>query len=539
MRAWKRILAFLLAFAMLLVCTVAVANENDTPPMNVPGGSEGGNDTPPMNVPDDEEGELPATSGICGLDVTWAYANGVLTIACTNGPNDMDSYDETSPAPWAPLAAEIQTVVLGDGLLGIGDEAFRDCTALTAVEIPASCSQIGARAFKDCTALFSVSFFGETTYLIKDEAFAGCTALTVIDLGARVERVETGAFSGCSELVSVTFSKRMEKIAENVFAGCNKLAYVTYGGTEAERANIEIQSGNDKLTGASWTYNGTSGGSGGGQVVVIIDIDPIPDDGNKLVFAQESLPAGNTVEINGVPYEITDGKVSLPEDVTDGIVVEYTFHEGDPTDVHTQYPTSLKVWVIHEENGEYTAERVEDLDDILQYSGSSIRITGVKGIRMITSVPTDRKAILARAGIAGFKLKEYGTIVQWDSELNGAPLTLETPNVKRAYAYHKDDSGAVTDPVFKTVGNLTQYTNVLVGLTDEKCIPDLAMRPYMIVTDDDGTEYVIYGGTIHRSIGYIAYQNRAAFAPGSASYAYIWNIIHVVYGDQYDAEYQG
>ena len=42
-----------------------------------------------------------------------------------------------------------------------------------------------------------------------------------------------------------------------------------------------------------------------------------------------------------------------------------------------------------------------------------------------------------------------------------------------------------------------------------------------------------------RSIGYIAYQNRAVFDPGTDAYQYVWEIIHAVYGDQYDSEYQG
>ena len=49
----------------------------------------------------------------------------------------------------------------------------------------------------------------------------------------------------------------------------------------------------------------------------------------------------------------------------------------------------------------------------------------------------------------------------------------------------------------------------------------------------------IYGGTVYRSIGYIAYQNRNAFKTGSEAYNYVWNIIHYVYGDQYDADYKG
>ncbi|MBQ6903824.1 MAG: hypothetical protein IJQ26_04830, partial [Lachnospiraceae bacterium] len=86
---------------------------------------------------------------------------------------------------------------------------------------------------------------------------------------------------------------------------------------------------------------------------------------------------------------------------------------------------------------------------------------------------------------------------------------------------------------------LIQYTNVLTFDDMEKCKPDLAMRPYMKLTNSDGDALVIYGGIIHRNIGYIAYQNRNAFKSTTAAYKYIWEIIHAVYGNLYDADYKG
>ena len=91
---------------------------------------------------------------------------------------------------------------------------------------------------------------------------------------------------------------------------------------------------------------------------------------------------------------------------------------------------------------------------------------------------------------------------------------------------------------FQDTGKLIRYTNVLVGMTNEKCVTDLAMRPYMILANSAGERITVYGGTIRRSIGFIAYQNRNAFGPGSAAYRYLWDIIHSVYGDRYDADYK-
>lgn len=65
------------------------------------------------------------------------------------------------------------------------------------------------------------------------------------------------------------------------------------------------------------------------------------------------------------------------------------------------------------------------------------------------------------------------------------------------------------------------------------------MRPYMILQDAAGTSYTLYGGTVYRSIGYVAYQNRNSFRPGTAAYDYVWEIIRYVYGSEYDSEYKG
>ena len=136
----------------------------------------------------------------------------------------------------------------------------------------------------------------------------------------------------------------------------------------------------------------------------------------------------------------------------------------------------------------------------------------------------------------GYTLEETGTIVAWDSEMGEKDLVLGASYTKKGTAYSKANK---KDPVFKKTGSgLLQYTNSLVGYTDAQCEPDLAMRPYMILKNAAGETVTLYGGTVHRSIGYIAYQNRNAFKPGSAAYEYIWGIIRAAYGNTYDAEYK-
>ncbi len=214
-------------------------------------------------------------------------------------------------------------------------------------------------------------------------------------------------------------------------------------------------------------------------------------------------------------------------------MVSYTYHTEDSSDPHSRYPVGMKVWTLTNENGKYTPVRQTDFDDILRYSGMSIRVSGKQGIRMITSVDLARKNSLISENLAGYTLKEYGTVVAWADQVAAQPLVLGKSYVISAYAYRK----GIADPVFAYDGNRMQYTNVLVGFREDQCRDDLAMRPYMILADAAGNEITLYGGIVHRSIGYIAYQNRNTFASGTEAYQYVWDIIHNVYGDLYDEEY--
>ena len=197
------------------------------------------------------------------------------------------------------------------------------------------------------------------------------------------------------------------------------------------------------------------------------------------------------------------------------------------SDPHKRYPVGMQVWALTNKDGNYTMTHLSELDNLLRYSGSSIRVTGKKGIRMITSISEDLRSKLINTGVGGFTLQEYGTCVAWDSALGGAYPVLG--NSKSAYAYKR----GAADPIFARGSGLISYTNVLVGFTNDQCKPDMSMRPYAVLADKNGNTYTVYGGTVHRSIGYIALQNKNAFKSGTDAYNYIWDIIHTVYGKDY------
>ena len=261
----------------------------------------------------------------------------------------------------------------------------------------------------------------------------------------------------------------------------------------------------------------------------------VPYTGSALNITGTELEGESQVTLDGVTYPIQkDGEgnayVDLPV-AESYLLTAYSYN--DAADAHSRYPIGMRCYRLTKNGAAVQVERLSAFDNLLRYAGTSIRLTGKKGIRMITSVDGALKSALIKEGVYGLSLVEYGTVLARASAIGGGDLTLQ--NGKSNYAYKR----GVADPVFAYAGSLVQYTNVLVGFSNEDCKEDIAMRPYIILQDAAGTSYTLYGGTVYRSIGYVAYQNRNSFRPGTAAYDYVWEIIHYVYGSEYDSEYKG
>lgn len=258
------------------------------------------------------------------------------------------------------------------------------------------------------------------------------------------------------------------------------------------------------------------------------------DDGKASVSV--SLDGVSGLAANGKVAVYVDGKaatmsvdaqgrgalpLSLFSDFAPKSIVMYEYNTSDTSDASKMYPTAMHTWLVKVENGKYTVQRYYGLDNLLIYSGCSIRVSGSKGIRMITGMSGNVKAALTGSGVSGYKLLEAGTLLSWAS--NTSNPTLESSGVSRGRAYVAGSS----DPVFSSSNGIEYYTNVLTGnFSSSQCKSVLAMRPYVILEDADGRQFAIYGGTVQRSISYIAQQNADTFAAGTSAYNYIQQLIN-------------
>lgn len=254
-----------------------------------------------------------------------------------------------------------------------------------------------------------------------------------------------------------------------------------------------------------------------------------PGDGNG------AIAPGKTVYVDGEAYVLDEDCTIVLDEATAKIATSYVYNKDAskskyPGHNYDVYPTNMYVWELRMNDEEViNAIRVTGMDNILQYNGTSIRISGSansNGIRVLSGVPTKAKKALISGSmfgkdsvLAGYTLKEYGTIASWSSKVENP--TLGATGTGSAAAYKKGSM----DKVFSTSGSVTVYANTLTPLRDKYINKDLMIRPYMILVNDAGETITIYGGTVQRSIGYVAYQNRATYTPGTANSKYVWSII--------------
>lgn len=109
---------------------------------------------------------------------------------------------------------------------GIGAEAFKGCTNLTSVTIPATVTTIGSDAFYLCDKLTSIDIPSSVTSIGR-YAFANCSRLTELTIPNSVTTIDNRAFYSCTSLTSVDIPNSVTYIGSNAFDSCSKLENIT------------------------------------------------------------------------------------------------------------------------------------------------------------------------------------------------------------------------------------------------------------------------------------------------------------------------
>lgn len=167
------------------------------------------------------------TTGSC----TWTLDGTSLTIS---GEGAMANYSWSSDRPWG---SDITSVIIGEGVNTIGDNAFSWCSDLAIVAIPDSVVTIGTGSFSYCTGLVSVTF-GNKVSSIGSFAFNACRSLSSVELPDSVLSIDGYAFEDCTSLGTINLGAGVNKIEDSVFDGCTALTSIAVDTSNPSFASI-------------------------------------------------------------------------------------------------------------------------------------------------------------------------------------------------------------------------------------------------------------------------------------------------------------
>lgn len=119
---------------------------------------------------------------------------------------------------------DLTEVKLHDGVTLLQGNAFKGCSSLSHIDIPASVSEIRESVFNG-TALEEVTI-PEGVKTLGESCFANCRSLTAVHLPSTLESFGSYAFSWCDKLEEITIPDGLTDMGAGTFADCAKLSKV-------------------------------------------------------------------------------------------------------------------------------------------------------------------------------------------------------------------------------------------------------------------------------------------------------------------------
>ncbi len=159
-----------------------------------------------------------AQTGTVGDNITWTFeeTTGTLTMQGT-GKIEIEYGDPVDEL-------NIKHLVIGEGITGIGYDAFNFQKSLVSVKLPASLKLIDICAFESCVALTEIDIPAGVTE-IGANAFAQCTALKKVTLHQGMKTIWHHAFYNAG-LTEVSVPASVTSIGEGAFS-CRTLQKIS------------------------------------------------------------------------------------------------------------------------------------------------------------------------------------------------------------------------------------------------------------------------------------------------------------------------
>lgn len=174
--------------------------------------------------------------------------------------------------------SKLRYISFGSGLVHIGNNAFKNCGALSSLYLPAKLAHIGESAFAGCNGLEEITVsatngsynfdrgilynrnksrviiainslieanlvLSETVQFIDQNAFNGLTKIETITINGRIEGIGNGAFKNASSIKEIVFLADVlssDCVAKDAFEDLGKT--LIYGGSELQEFMMNDQS---------------------------------------------------------------------------------------------------------------------------------------------------------------------------------------------------------------------------------------------------------------------------------------------------------
>ena len=160
-------------------------------------------------------GALADSNNKCGENLTWEFADGILTIS---GTGDMYDYSEDYLAPWNEHCLEITNVTISGGVTSIGSYAFCYCS-VKSITLPFGLKHIGISAFFYCPNIQQIKIPDSVEY-IDPYAFSCCKGLHTVQLPASLTLISEELFAECDNLRNLSIPDTVTEIGANAFLRC-------------------------------------------------------------------------------------------------------------------------------------------------------------------------------------------------------------------------------------------------------------------------------------------------------------------------------
>lgn len=197
-------------------------------------------------------------SCVCGKEepTAWDYMGQLYWDLDDSGCLSVTGTGDITEAPWKQYSAQIEKIIIGDGVTAIGADAFADCVNLKTLSFPGS-ARVESKAFSGCTGLTAITVTagsgamydydiasGQNLPWYQTEeknltvklaqgvtsvgafAFCGAENVTGVELPDTLKTIHASAFSG-SALTALSIPMGVERIDDHALANLKSIQTLT------------------------------------------------------------------------------------------------------------------------------------------------------------------------------------------------------------------------------------------------------------------------------------------------------------------------